>query len=678
MNQKTQFRFENRREAGELLADKLKPMVLDERDLLVLGLPRGGVPVAYEVATALDLPLDILVVRKLGIPGREETAMGAIASGGFQTLDHDLIKGAGISEQAVEKTIAREQEELRRRELTYRGGRPPLSVAGRTVILVDDGIATGSTVLVALKFLREQEVAKVIVAAPVAASSTFDHLLREADDVVCVLVPEQFYAVGLWYEDFLATKDEEVCHLLGIRPSVMKKNSGKSPGKSLDCAGEDAGVIRDYAQPLLGASADYDPVLEMIGDASVVLLGEASHGTHEFYQRRAEITKRLVEQKEFDAVLIEGDFPDTLQINQYVCGRSDDKDSIEALAGFKRFPAWMWRNADVLDFVGWLRDHNGHIPADAEQVGVFGMDLYSMHKSMDEVVAYLEKIDPPAAKRARYRYLCLERFGSDPQNYGLLVSSGKTHGCEDEVLEQIKELRAREAMYLKDDGVIAQDDHFFAEQNARSVKSAEKYYRAMFHSGPESWNLRDDHMMETLVAIRKHLVEQRGKAKVVVWAHNSHLGDARVTSMGQRGERNLGQLVREKYGSEARLIGMTTYNGTVTAAIGWHLPPQRRIVRPGCEGSYEQLFHQVGMPGFFLRFDDGNPAARILEKPLLERAIGVVYRPETERQSHYFTTRISKQFDAILHFDETRAVEPLEKTNEWVKGELPESYPTGI
>ncbi len=672
-NVHSEFQFENRREAGILLAEQLKPLVLGDPDLLVLGLPRGGVPVAHEVARILQAPLDVLVVRKLGIPGYEETAMGAIASGGMQILDADLVARLGISQEAIGETLRREQAELKRREETYRGDCPPLDVAGRTVILVDDGIATGSTVMAALGFLRAAHAKKVIIAAPVCAPSSCKALAQKADDVICVMAPDNFHAVGLWYEDFSATPDTEVCRLLQSTPHCPE-TSEQGQGLQRDIVD----LVREHAQPLTGDPADYDALLAVIGDSPLVLLGEASHGTHEFYAQRAEITKRLIREKDFDAILIEGDFPDSLLINRYVTCKTADQDSIEALAGFERFPAWMWRNDVMLDFVGWLRDHNEQVGNESGLVNIFGLDLYSMHKSMNHVVSYLEYVDPPAAQRARYRYSCIDRFGEDPQNYGLLVAKGMSHGCEEQVLAQIQELRAKETRYLSFDGIPAKDAHFYAEQNARTVINAEKYYRAMFHSGPQSWNLRDDHMMETLIAINDHLTGQRGKSKLVVWAHNSHLGDARHTSMGYRGERNLGQLVRQKYGNKACLIGMTTYEGTVTAALGWHQPPQRRAVRPGLQGSCEQLFHQVDLADFYLPLGDGNPAAQALVKPLLERAIGVVYRPETERQSHYFTTHLAKQFDAVLHFDRTRAVEPLEKTSQWMEGELPESYPTGI
>ena len=438
--------------------------------------------------------------------------------------------------------------------------------------------------------------------------------------------------------------------------------------------------VREAAHPLTGASRDYDPLIELIGDSRFVLLGEASHGTHEFYRERTQITKRLINEKGFSAVAVEADWPDAYRVNRYVRGSGDDAEGVEALAGFKRFPTWMWRNADVLDFVGWLREYNDALAVNSK-VGFYGLDLYSLHASMEAVLSYLDRIDPEAARRARYRYSCFEHFGEDTQAYGYAASFGITESCEDEVLGQLIELRRRAADYASRDGRVAADDFFFTEQNARLVKNAEEYYRSMFHGRVSSWNLRDRHMAETLDALVAHLSAQGQQAKIVVWEHNSHLGDARATEMGERGELNVGQLVRERYGREAVLVGFTTYKGTVTAATNWDEPAERKRVRPGLPGSYEALFHDVGEPRFLLILRDGGKAADLLRRPRLERAVGVIYRPESERISHYFHARLSEQFDAVLHFDETRAVEPLERTAQWHAGEkdeVPETYLSGL
>jgi erythromycin esterase-like protein len=430
-------------------------------------------------------------------------------------------------------------------------------------------------------------------------------------------------------------------------------------------------AIRRSAYPLTGGTTDFDPLLKVIGDSRLVLIGEASHGTHEFYRLRAQITKRLIVEKEFNAVAVEADWPDAYRVNQHVRFEGDDEDAIDALSGFQRFPAWMWRNADVLDFVGWLRNYNEH--RHTRRVGFYGLDLYSLHASIRAVLDFLDKVDPEAARRARNRYACFDNYGEDTQSYGYAASFGLNKSCEDEVISQWMEMRRRAADLARRDGRVARDAFFFAEQNARLVKNAEEYYRAMFDERVSSWNLRDTHMAETLDALMHHLGT---KSKVVVWAHNSHLGDARATEMGQRGELNLGQLVRQRYGREATLVGFTTHSGTVTAASGWDSPAERKHVRPALAGSYEALFHETDIPNFLLRLGKREEATPGLEEPRLERAIGVIYLPQSERASHYFHARLPDQFDVVLHYDQTRAVEPLERTAAWETGEVPETYPS--
>lgn len=437
-------------------------------------------------------------------------------------------------------------------------------------------------------------------------------------------------------------------------------------------------VVREAAHPLVGEADDYDPLMKLIGNSPLVLIGEASHGTHEFYRERAQITKRLIKEKGFTAVAVEADWPDAYRVNRYVRSAGNDADAVEALSGFKRFPAWMWRNADVLDFIGWLRSYNDDLPVSAAKTGFYGLDLYSLHTSIEAVLDYLDRIDPEAARRARARYACFDHFGKDEQAYGYAAGLGISESCEDKVVSQLLELYRNSAEYAWRDGRVAADENFYATQNARLVMNAERYYRSMFRGRVSSWNLRDAHMVETLESLLAFLGTQSSHSKIVVWEHNSHLGDARATRMGQEGEWNVGQLVRERHGRDAVLVGLTTYEGTVTAASNWDAPAERKRVRPALENSYEALFHELDIPRFLLTLRDTEHAAAALREPLLERAIGVIYRPETERASHYFQARLSAQFDAVLHFDETRAVEPLERTAEWETGEVPETFPTGI
>ena len=435
-------------------------------------------------------------------------------------------------------------------------------------------------------------------------------------------------------------------------------------------------TLRRAVHPLFGSPADFEPLLARARGRRFVLLGEATHGTHEFYATRAEITRRLILEQGCVAVAVEGDWPDAWEVNRYIRGLGDAADATEALAGFRRFPQWMWRNADVLDFIGWLRSYNDDRPPE-QRVGFYGLDLYSLHASADAVLRYLDKVDPAAAARARDRYACFEQFGDEPQAYGYAAHFGMSASCERAVLDQLLELRRSASRLAALDGRQEPDELFFVEQNARLVANAERYYRAMFGGRSSSWNLRDGHMVETLEALAALLAGQGRRGPIAVWAHNSHLGDARATEMGRGGELNVGQLVREAHGHEALLVGFTTYDGTVTAASDWDAPAERKVVRPAREDSYEGLLHQLGVSAFLL--DPAESATRASLAPArLERAIGVVYRPDTERRSHYFHAKLPEQFDLVIHFDRTRALEPLERTPLWQRGELPETYPSGL
>jgi erythromycin esterase-like protein len=435
--------------------------------------------------------------------------------------------------------------------------------------------------------------------------------------------------------------------------------------------------LRELLHPLTGTENDYDPLLELIGDARVVLLGEASHGTHEFYRERDRITRRLISEKDFTGVAVEADWPDAYRVNRWIRGAGKDQDASEALGDFKRFPRWMWRNRDVLAFVQWLQQWNQARQPD-RRVGFYGLDLYSLFSSIEAVIGYLDQVDPEAARRARYRYSCFEDFGEDTQAYGYAAEFGLTQSCEDQAIQQLLELQRKAANLSQRDGRIPEDEFFYAEQNARLVKNAEEYYRTMFRGRISSWNLRDRHMAETLEALIAYFERKGGRSKFVVWEHNSHIGDARATAMGDAGEWNIGQLARERFAEDAVLVGFSTYEGTVTAATDWDVPASRKRVRPGMPGSWEALFHGLEVPRFLLPLRGPGAPIEILNQSRLERAIGVIYRPESERASHYFEADLARQFDAVIHIDQTRAVEPLDRTAGWDAGEPPETYPSGL
>ena len=432
-------------------------------------------------------------------------------------------------------------------------------------------------------------------------------------------------------------------------------------------------TIRRTAVSLSGDDGDYDALIDRARGKRLVLLGEASHGTHEFYDERTRISRRLIDELGFDAIAVASDWPDAYRINRYVRGDSTDASAERALAGFLRFPQWMWRNEDVVELVEWMRERNAAYP-DFEQAGFYGIDLYSLHASIEQVLRYLAKVDPDAAVRARERYSCFDSFGGDPQEYGYATSYG-AESCEEGVVRQLAELQRNSRRYVNGFIADAADEHFMAEQNARLVQNAERYYRSMFRGRVSSWNLRDTHMAETVDALLSHLGRDGHESKLIVWAHNSHLGDARATEMGARGEINVGQLVRERYRDQVLAVGFTTHTGTVTAARDWDSPSDTRDVVPSLPQSVERLMHDTGLDRFYLDLG-ASELRRPLREPLLERAIGVIYRPETERASHYFRARVADQFDAIIHIDETTAVRPLDSVTITDEQEIPETYPS--
>ncbi|WP_348726728.1 erythromycin esterase family protein [uncultured Mycolicibacterium sp.] len=666
--------YRNRREAGRVLAGLLGAY-RGREGVIVLGLARGGVPVAWEVAASLGAPLDAFIVRKLGAPGHEEFAVGALASGGRVVVNDDVVRALRVTPQQLREAAEREGRELQRREAAYRGGRAPLELAGRTVILVDDGLATGASMFAAVQALRDMSPAEIVVAVPAAPESTCREFAGLVDDVVCASMPTPFLAVGESFWDFTQVGDDEVRQLLAT-PTV-----GMATAR-IRIAETPAEVVERCAVDAPAGVPPAEALEEIIADARVVLIGESSHGTAEFYRARAEITKWLIEEKGFCAVAAEADWPDAYRVNRYVRGLGHDTSPEEALRGFERFPAWMWRNTVVRDFVDWLHAHNSRLRGqDRRQTGFYGLDLYSLHRSMREVIDYLDTMDPVAAARARQRYACFDHTSADDgQAYGYAAAFGAGLSCEREAIEQLVELQRNAVEYARRDGLLAEDELFYAQQNAQTVRNAEGYYRAMFGTRVTSWNLRDRHMAQTLDALLAHLDRHPDgrPARIVVWANNSHVGDARATEVGADGQLTLGQLAREQHGSAVRLIGFTTYTGTVTAASRWGGIAERKVVRPALNGSVEELFHEVERSEFLISPMLSRAAAEPLDVVRLGRAIGVIYLPDTERQSHYYHVRPGEQFDALIHLDRTTALEPLEAGSVWIAGETPETYPSGL
>lgn len=657
--------FRDRSEAGRVLAELLEHY-RDDPKVIVLGLARGGVPVAWEVAAALGAPLDTIIVRKLGAPANPEFAIGALAGDGRIVLNDDTVRALGLTANQVREIARDEARELTRREAAYRGGRRPLDVAGRTVILVDDGLATGASMIAAVQAIDAAEPERIVVAVPAAPESTCREFESMVDEMVCASMPSPFLAVGDSFWNFTQVTDEQVRALLA-----------ETPARARPAVPDTTELVRAAAIAAPGGVAPADVIDDLVGDARFVLIGESSHGTREFYAARAAITRRLIAEKGFDAVAAEADWPDAYRVDRYVRGLGSDDSAAHALADFERFPTWMWRNTVVRDFVSWLRLHNeAGRRAGGTPTGFYGLDLYSMHRSMERVISYLETVDPAAAERARRRYSCFDRNSdNDAQAYGFAAAFGAGESCETEVVRQLVELQRSAAAYLEShDG----EARFDALRNAWTVRDAEAYYRAMFGPRVSSWNLRDEHMADTLDALARHLDRPDKPARIVVWAHNSHVGDARATEMGAEGQLSLGQLVRERHGDDARLIGLTTGHGTVTAADAWNGPAHVKRVREPLPSSVEELLHDTGIPAFLVRTDRPSEAVDVLGTPRLERAIGVIYQPATERHSHYFHTRFAERYDAVIHIDETTAIEPLEPGEHWLSGRTPETYPSGL
>jgi protein-L-isoaspartate(D-aspartate) O-methyltransferase len=425
-------------------------------------------------------------------------------------------------------------------------------------------------------------------------------------------------------------------------------------------------TIANAAEPFDSIeSADLAPLLDRIGDARVVLLGEASHGTSEFYRMREKISRALIERKGFSFIAIEGDWPDAARIDHYVRHREYTPSEWTA---FARFPTWMWRNIEVQNFVDWLRGHNAGLQP-AARIAFHGLDLYSLYASIRFVLEYLDEVDPPSARVARERYGCLTPWQADPATYGHAALTGRYPVCERDVVRTLEDLLKKRQAYAARDGERFLD----ATQNARLVANAERYYRVMYYGSRASWNLRDGHMFETLQTLLAH---HGAHSKGIVWAHNSHIGNAAATEMSARGEHNIGQLCRQQFGDQCYAVGFGTDHGTVAAASDWDGPMEIKRVRPAHDNSYERLCHLSNVPRFLLGLRDAASAhVRGLLKPRLERAIGVIYRPDTELASHYFEAELPRQFDEYIWFDETKAVTPLQTKD--LEG-MPDTYPFGL
>jgi len=858
--------FADRADAGQHLARALAMMELDHP--LIYALPRGGVPVAVEVAKSLHAPLDLFLVRKIGAPGNPEVALGAIVEGASReiVINENVKHKSGANDAFIAQAVTEQQAELERRKDRYLGDRARLDPSGRTVVVVDDGLATGATMKAALIGLKRSNPKRIILALPVAPEAALNEIAPQADDIICLNPSTDFWGVGHFYRDFHQLSDAETVALLDQVKSCPTQPLTKRPykrqvtipplglpgdltvppqprgivlfahgsgssrlsprntyvadklnaqgfatllfdlltpeegedrrnvfdiplladrivaaslwitsepdledlplglfgastgaGAALVAAAElrgrvsavvsrggrpdlaadflpqvisptllvvgsldhDVIALNDQAHatltcpselkvvsgaghlfeepdaldiavdhaarwfrahlqtegaaaprltPMAGQSAanilraaaeplppindpDFATTFDRFGSKRIVLLGESSHGTSEFYRARAAITRRLIEEHGFSIVAVEADWPDAAAVDRYVRHNSPTKMKPPP---FARFPTWMWRNVDFDAFTRYLHLHN-RTKEQRDRVAFYGLDLYNMNASMAAVLNYLDGIDETAARVARSRYGCLSSWSHDPVAYGRAALTPGFSVCEEPVTEILIDLLKKQLEYTAQDG----DQFFDAAQNARLVTNAERYYRIMYYGSQLAWNLRDRHMFQTLRQILAHAGPDK---KAVIWAHNSHIGDARHTDMGRNlGELNIGQLCREEYGDDTALIGFGTASGTVAAASDWDAPMETKDIRPPRPESHESLCHCVDHERFLWDFrkDHTTGFQQLLSEPRLQRYIGVIYRPETERASHYSHATLPDQYDAFVWFDKTHAVTPL-------------------
>ena len=689
--------FTDRIDAGRRLGAHLVERAWG--DVVVLGLPRGGVPVAAEVAYALAAPLDVVIVRKLGVPSHPELAMGAIAEGGVRLLDTEIVRHARVTEAEIADVEAAERQTLEDRVRRLREGTPPVALEGRTAIVVDDGIATAATARAACAAARARGASRVVVAAPVCSPNALSRLQVHgaADEVVYLSSPRGFRAVGMHYDDFEPTTDDDVAAYLRRARRPREERPGRVLGalRGVDRDAQARAEIRSGAMPLT-RSSDLDPIVEAARGRRVVCIGEASHGTHEYYVWRAELTKRLIEDDGFRFVAVEGDWPDCWRIDRWVRGLAHaDLGATDVLTAFERWPTWMWGNHEVADFLSWLRARNDEVALD-ERVGFYGLDVYSLWDSLWEVMQWLSEHDPDALPAALRAWECFAPYGRDPQHYGWMTRV-VPKSCEADVVAMLSTIEER-ARRRAGDGTVLN-----AVQNARVAAGAESYYRVMMRGDRESWNVRDQHMAETL-----HLlltgdgarldgtgVARRGSSghpgqaptRGIVWAHNTHVGDATATDMAASGLVNLGQLARERYGrDDVLLVGLGSHRGSVVAAPAWGRTPHFYEVPAARPGSHEALLHEaLGAPAVLVAPPESAPGqgpgrggdGSWWTERRGHRAIGVVYNPVREA-SNYVPTVIGRRYDAFLWFEHTEGLRPLRATARPAREAEWETEPSGL
>lgn len=648
------MKFENRKQAGQLLAEKLAGYA--SINPVILALPRGGVPLAHEIAEKLQAPMDICLVKKIPAPGHEEFAIGAVAEDERPHLNESYIEKYRLNREKIAEIITGRISEIRAKAKMYRGKVQKVPLKGKAVIVVDDGLATGASMKAALKWLRTQEVKKIIVAVPIASTEGAEEIEALCDEFVSLITSDDMWAVGLWYEDFSQVSDAEVMHLLEQRKIKQEKNMSSEYPRSLD------EEILFHAQPFTKPS-ELDEMIAEMANHRIVMLGEATHGTKEYYQLRREITQRLIRDHGFSFVAVEGDWPDCRKLTDLINrGAANARESVKR--SFHRWPTWMWANEEIPPLIEWM--------AKEKKGAFFGLDVYSLFESLEAIKEMAPQFGPYVEKKLNEAYECFLEFEENELKYAESLLKIPA-GCKQEVISSLREiLRVR-----LDHSSLSPENLFDVQQNALVISNAEKYYRTMLHGGNDSWNIRDRHMLETL----ERLLHFHGaESKAIVWAHNTHVGDYHATDMLQDGSINIGGLAREAFGIEnVYLLGFGSYRGEVTAGAAWGADVETMPLPEAKSGSWEEYFHKASgvlqSEKFYLdlrQIEKGSP----LYKKLGHRAVGVVYNPRLEKfGSNYVPTKIAERYDGFIFVDVTNALQPIPST--FVTGEFPETYPSG-
>lgn len=655
--------FRNRKHAGELLAKEL--LKYKSMNPVVLALPRGGVPVAAEIAVALQAPLDILAVRKIGAPFHPEYALGAICEDQEPVWGKSILTRDGFNPDDLSSTIEEERNKILQQIKTFRHGRPLNDVGGRVVIVVDDGLATGATMSAAVKFLTAKSAEQIVIAVPIAAASSLRPLKKKVTEIIALEDRDDLISVGQWYDDFSQVTDDQVLHELQKTAHLKNLQSFSNSQDNIKTYHKaKPKLIFDSASDELLAkmksTKNLDLLIDSIKDSRVVMLGESSHGTHEFYQMRNKISQRLIKEHGFKFIAVEGDWPDADRLHRYI-QHGHGGSAKDVLMRNHRWPTWMWANQEIADLAEWLRD---------EKAGFYGLDIYSLFQSIDEVVKFFKKNDLQFANELQKKYNCFSPYKEDEISYARSLMMNPD-GCQAEALYNLQKVLESRIDQLAN----SEDELFSAQQNARIVANAEAYYRSMLGGDASSWNVRDVHMMETL----DHLLEKAGEsAKCIVWAHNSHIGDYRATDMHSGGYINLGGLARQSYGDEnVSLVGFGTYQGQVLASHAWGRQEQVMDLPRAKEGSYEDFFHKASvktnLSQFFLLLDEKVQTTFAQRRG--HRAVGVVYDPDREH-GNYVPTDLAKRYDAFIYFDQTHALKSLHSI--YVRGEFPDMWPSGV